>query len=248
MSILLWIILATLIVSLLSLIGVFTIFIKVKTLDKILLHFVGFSAGALLGGALLHLIPEASKSLSIDAVSLVVLFGFASFFIIERVLHWRHCHHHGGDCQVHTFTYMNLIGDGVHNFIDGLIIAASFVSNIPLGISTTLAVMSHELPQEIADFGVLLHGGFSKSKALLFNFLSAITAVIGAVFGYFMSNTLSSFSVYLLPFAAGGFIYISASDLVPELHKEVKIKKAFGSFMFFICGILFMLGVKLISH
>ncbi|MBD3249438.1 hypothetical protein GF336_05315 [Candidatus Woesearchaeota archaeon] len=138
--------------------------------------------------------------------------------MIEKFLHWHHCHK--GKCDIHTFTYMNLIGDGVHNFIDGLIIAASFSVDISFGVITTIAVIAHEIPQEIGDFGVLVYGGFGRLKALAFNFLSAVTAIIGAVIGYLISGSVEGFVPFLLPFAAGGFIYIAASDLVPELHKE----------------------------
>jgi zinc and cadmium transporter len=242
MAILTWIIASTLIVSLLSLIGVITLGIKDKFLNKIILLLVGLSAGALLGGALLHLIPEALEELG-ESTFLYVILGFILFFIIERVLHWRHCHQ-SGKCDVHTFTYMNLIGDGIHNFIDGMIIAASYIISINLGIITTIAIITHELPQEIGDFGVLIYGGFRKTKALLFNFLSALTAVIGALVGYFISKTAESFSIYLLPFAAGGFIYIAASDLIPELHKEADLKKSALSFVFFAIGIALMFAIK----
>jgi zinc and cadmium transporter len=135
---------------------------------------------------------------------------------------------------------MNIIGDGVHNFIDGLIISASFVTSVPLGITTTLAVIAHEIPQEIGEFGVLVYGGFSKMKALFFNFVSALTAVLGAIIGYFLAGYTSSFTTVLVPFAAGGFIYIAASDLIPELHKEEKLNKAISAFAFFLIGILFI--------
>jgi len=233
---------ATVIVSLISLVGVFSLWIKHKLLDKILLLLVGFSAGALMGGAFFHLIPEATKNSSIEFVGVMVVAGFSLFFLIERVLHWRHCHK--GKCDVHTFTYMNLIGDGVHNFIDGMIIAASFSMSIHIGIITTFAVIAHEIPQEIGDFGVLVYGGFSKIKALAFNFLSAITAVLGALVGHFLSSATESFSNALIPFAAGGFIYIFASDLTPELHKEPSLSKSLLSFAFFIMGILLMIGTK----
>jgi len=233
---------ATIIVSLISLVGIFSLWIKHKVLDKILLLLVGFSAGALMGGAFFHLIPEAIKKSGIEFVSIMVVAGFSLFFLIERILHWRHCHE--GKCDVHTFTYMNLIGDGVHNFIDGMIIAASFSVSINIGIITTVAVIAHELPQEIGDFGVLLYGGFSKIKALTFNFLTAITAVLGAFVGQFLSSATPTFSNALIPFAAGGFIYIFASDLTPELHKEPKLSKSLLSFAFFILGILLMFGIK----
>ena len=172
MNTLLWIIGATIVVSLISLAGIITLSLKAKSLNKILLILVGFSVGALMGGAFLHLIPEAVEESGLSFVSLYVLVGFSAFFVIERFLYWHHCHKEGR-CPVHMFTYMNLIGDGIHNFVDGLIIAASFVINIPFGIVTTIAIIAHEIPQELGDFGVLVYGGFTKFKALFYNFLSA---------------------------------------------------------------------------
>jgi zinc and cadmium transporter len=245
MTALIWALGATIIVSLIAFIGIFTLAIKDKILQKILLWLVGFAAGALIGGAFLHLIPEAVESNGIASIGLWTIIGFAGFFLIERVLYWRHCHKYG-KCEVHMFTYMNLLGDGIHNFIDGLIIAAGFVVSIPLGIAATIAIIAHEIPQEIGDFGVLVYGGFSKLKALFFNFLSAITAVIGAIVGVFLAGTTESFIPLLLAFAAGGFIYIASSDLIPELHKEADIKKSLVSFAFFILGILFMYGIRFV--
>jgi zinc and cadmium transporter len=236
---------ATFIVSLISLAGIFSLALKDKLLKRILLLLVGFSAGAMLGGAFLHLIPESLETMSVTKVSLFILAGFAAFFIIERVLHWHHCHKEG-KCNVHMFTYMSLIGDAVHNFIDGIIIAGSFVAGFPIGIVTTIAVISHEIPQELGDFGVLIYGGFSKIKAFAFNFISALTAVLGAVAGYFLSTFSESIASFLVPFAAGSFIYIAASDLIPELHKEPKLKKSMLSFLFFLAGIAFIYFARMI--
>jgi len=236
--------LATVIVSLISFIGIITLSIKDKLLEKILLLLVGLAAGALIGDAFLHLIPEAVEDISIVYVGLLVIAGFALFFIIERFLYWRHCHE--GKCDVHIFSYMNLVGDSVHNFIDGLIIAGSFVISVPVGIATTIAIIAHEIPQEIGDFGVLVYGGFSKMKALFFNFISAVTAILGALIGIVLSSITESFVPLLLSFAAGGFIYIASSDLIPELHKEPKLKKAVASFGFFILGIVLMYVIKII--
>lgn len=241
---LLWIIGSTLLVSILSLVGISAFLISNKLLNKILLILVGFSAGALMGGAFLHLLPESLETANPMIVGLSIIAGFSAFFVIERVLHWHHCHKQ--KCEVHTLSYMNLIGDAIHNFIDGIIIAVSYIANIHVGIVTTIAIIAHEVPQEIGDFGVLIYGGFKKSKAILFNFLSALTAVFGAIVGYLLSNTIKGIIPFILPIAAGGFIYIAASDLVPELHKEPVLKRALLSFGFFIVGVLFMLGVKLI--
>jgi zinc and cadmium transporter len=241
---LLFILLATFIVSLISFVGVICLALKENILNKILLVLIGLSAGALMGGAFLHLLPEAvEKSIGLN-VYLFVLIGFILFFLIEKVLHWRHCHK--GECDVHTFQYMNLVGDSIHNFIDGMIMAASFVVSVPLGITTTIAISTHEIPQEIGDFGVLLYGGFSKKKAITLNFTIALTAVLGGIVGFFVSSFVEDIVLFILPFAAGGFIYIAATDLVPEIRKELDMKKYMATLLVFICGILIMWITKVI--
>jgi len=245
MSILLWILLATIFISLISFIGILTLFFKEKLLKKILLFLVALSAGALMGGAFLHLIPDALEQSTVNSIFIFVLVGFTLFYLIEKIFHWRHCH--DGTCEVHTFAYMNILGDFVHNFIDGLIIAASFFVNTSLGIATTLAVAIHEIPQEIGDFGVLVHGGFNKIKALILNFLTALAAVLGGIIGYFLSSYAQNSLSLLLPLAAGGFLYIAASDLIPEIRKEMKFIKSILIFAVFILGILIMYGLKFIQ-
>jgi zinc and cadmium transporter len=200
-----------------------------------------------MGGAFLHLIPEAVEKSQGTDIFLFVLVGFILFFVIEKVLHWRHCHK--GKCDVHTFTYMNLVGDTIHNFIDGLILAASFVTSVELGLTTTIAIAAHEIPQEIGDFGVLIYGGFKKKKAIILNFIVALTIVIGGLIGYFISKSVESAVTFLLPFAAGGFIYIAATDLIPEIKKELDFKKYMATLIVFIIGILIMWFIKLyFSH
>ena len=220
--------------------------IKEKLLQKILLFLVSLSAGALMGGAFIHLLPEAQEKYRDGNMFLIVLLSFIFFFFVEKLLHWRHCHK--GECEIHTFGYMNLFGDAVHNFIDGLVIAATFLTDIKLGIATSLAVFLHEIPQEIGDFGVLLYSGFGRKKAIISNFLVALTAVLGGLIGYFLSFSIDRFTTYLLPFTAGGFIYIAASDLMPEIRKETNLKKSLVSFAVFIVGILLMFLVKFIGH
>ncbi len=237
-------ILTTFAIALIAFIGVFTLAMREQLLNKILIILVSFSAGALMGGAFLHLLPEAIEKSGSANILLFVLVGFVLFFIIEKVLHWRHCHK--GKCDVHTFHYMNLIGDSVHNFIDGLIISASFITSIPLGFTTTIAIAAHEIPQEIGDFGVLIYGGFEKKKAIVLNFIVALIVVAGGVVGYFISKSIEQVAVYLLPFAAGGFIYIAATDLVPEIKKELDIKKSMATIFVFICGILIMWLIKFV--
>lgn len=232
------------IVSAISLVGVFTISLSTRMLSKILIYMISFAAGGLLGDAFLHLLPEVAHTTGFGVeASLFVLAGIAFSFIIEKVIHWRHCHHPTTDDHPHPVAIMNLFGDGVHNFIDGLIIGASYMVSVPVGIATTVAVILHEIPQEIGDFGVLIYGGFSKRKALFLNFVIALTAVLGVlavfVFGHFADSGTS----FLIPFAAGGFIYIAVADLIPELHKEVAVRRSLGQFFFFVLGILLMLGM-----
>ena len=239
--VLLWIIGSTLFVSAISLIGIFTLLLKEKTVENIILFLVSLSAGALMGGAFIHLIPE-SVEVGGSEVFLYVLIGFIMFFFVEKVLHWRHCHKER--CPIHTFAYINLVGDGVHNFIDGLIMAAAFLTDIHLGIITTLLVTLHEIPQEIGDFGVLVYGGFSRVRALMMNFISAITAVLGGIIGFLLYGYVESLTLFLLPFAAGGFIYISASDLIPEIRKDTGLRNSMINFTIFLLGILLMLLIK----
>ncbi len=243
MNVLFQSIIATLIVSLSSLVGILFLAFNEKKLKQILLIFLGFSAGTMIGGAFFHLIPESIEVLKTNKTSIFVLIGFSIFFLIERILHWHHCHEAPGTCNIHTLSYMNLIGDAVHNLIDGMLISAAFVANINIGISTTIAVLAHEIPQEISDFGVLIYGGFSKFKALMYNFASALVAIFGAIIGYFISST-NGFEMFLLPFTAGGFIYISCADLIPEIHKEPKLSKSLISFFLFIIGVIFMYLLK----
>lgn len=239
------ILISTFIVSIIAFVGIITLILKEKLLQKILLILVSFSAGGLIGNSFLHLLPEAAKSGN-ENIFPYFLTGFVLFFLIERIFHWRHCHKE--KCPVHAFAYLNLLGDSVHNFIDGLIIGASFIINTNLGITTTLAVILHEVPQEIGEFGVLVYGGFKKMKALFLNFLTALTAILGGIVGYYLSNYIHYSTTFLLPFAAGGFTYIAASDLIPEIRKEKELNKSLISFVVFILGILIMFAMKLVNH
>lgn len=233
---------SVLIVSLISFIGILTLSIKEKKLNKILILFVSFSAGALIAGAMVHLIPEAFKEYGANTyISLSFLAGILTFFLLEKFLCWRHCHVPAKKHKYHIAT-MNLVGDFFHNIIDGMVIAGCYLVNINLGLTTTLAVILHEIPQEIGDFGVLLYSGLSKYKALFYNFLSALSAILGAIVILSIGNTIPNFSLFLLPFTAGGFIYIAGSDLIPELHKEFKLKSSFYQFLFLVLGMLVMYG------
>lgn len=247
MDVIIWILLATLINGLVAFIGVFALGLSEKLFNELLMTFVAFSAGALLSGAFFHIIPEVSESLQSMTLSIYIMAGFVLFFIIERILHWHHCHDE--HCETHHMetnpvSYLVLFGDAIHNFVDGAIISAAFVSSISLGIFTTLVIIAHEIPQELGDFAVLVHGGMKKKKALIFNFLSQLTCVLGGIFGYFLSSKIQGAIPIMLAFAAGGFIYVAASDLIPELHKEPKLKKALLSFLFFLAGLGLMILLK----
>jgi len=228
-------------VSLISFVGVIFIGFKEELLKRIVMALVGFASGTLLGGAFLHLLPEAlsQEGLSLDVTTIFqcVIVGIVVFFAIEKFLHWRHCHEE--TCPIHTFAYLNLVGDGVHNFIDGMVIAATFVVRFELGVATTLAVISHEIPQEIGDFGVCIYGGFNKRKALTYNFISALTAILGALITYSVAYLRNNYAL-LVPFAAGGFIYIAATDLMPELHKKSHADESLIQLLSIMFGIALM--------
>ena len=230
------------IVSVISLVGVITLSINVEKLRKLLIYLVSFAAGALLGDAFIHLLPEAVKETGFEVViSLYVLIGIGFSFLIEKVVHWHHFHYPLEEGHVHPFAIMNLVGDLVHNFMDGLIIAASYLVSIPVGIATTIAVILHEIPQEISDFGVLLLGGFTKARALFYNFLTALTAVLGAVVVLIIGSSVENITTFLVPFTAGSFIYIAGSDLIPELHKgKFDWKSSLMQFAAIVLGVLVM--------
>jgi len=224
-------------VSLISFVGVVFVGLKEELLKRITMAFVGFASGTLLAGALINLLPEALRVLEPTTTFYFVILGIMVFFGIEKFLHWRHCHEE--ECEVHTFAYTNLIGDGVHNFIDGMIIAATFMVRFELGLATTLAVIFHEIPQEMGDFVVCIYGGLSKRRALAYNFVSALTAILGAVITYFVPY-LQSNNALLVPFAAGGFIYIATTDLMPELHKKSHAGESIVQVAALLVGIILM--------
>ena len=235
---LIWTLGANLLMGLVSLVGIVTLTLNKKLLNEILIFFVALSAGTLLGGAFLHLIPESAEILSIHTTNLVVIIAFIAFFLLEKGVHWHH--HHDIEHDTHTLGIMNIFADSIHNFLDGLIIASAFYTSWELGIATTLAIILHEIPQELGDFGVLLHSGFSIKKAVISNIFVALTAVVGGLVGYTFINSVEFVSPYITAFAAGGFIYVATSDLLPEIRQESAPKKAWASFTLFIVGILLM--------
>tara|TARA_Y100000310_G_scaffold135624_1_gene134490 strand:- start:562 stop:1320 length:759 start_codon:yes stop_codon:yes gene_type:complete len=242
-----WILLITIINGFLAFAGALFFSLIKKDFHKSLIYFVSFTTGALLGGAFLHFLPEAAEELSLVKTTLLTLSGFIIFFFLETYLHWHHCSH-GHHCDKHKdekkpFVYLLLYGDAIHNFIDGIIIASSFIISIPLGIITSLLIIAHELPQEISDFAVLIYGGFSKRKALLYNFLSQLTAVLGGLIGYFFIG-IKEQAIFLLPIAAGGFLHIAISDLIPEIFKEKDPLKRIINMLIIVAGILILLSAK----
>ena len=239
-STLTWIILVTLINGFLAFAGALFLFLSKKNLNKILIYLVAFTTGSLLGGAFFHFIPESLEKLSLFTTIIITIFGFILFLLLEKFLHWHHCH--DGKCDKHPYTYLLLYGDGIHNFIDGLIIAGSFIISIPFGIVTSFLIIAHELPQEISDFGVLVYGGFTKGKALLYNFISQLTAVLGGILGYLFLPLDKA--IFLLPLAAGGFLYIAISDLIPEIFKEKDPKKIMINLLFIIAGLSVLISAK----
>lgn len=241
MSTLTQILISTILVSLVSFVGLIFLFFREKILHRTLLFSVAFSAGALMGAAFLDLLPEAIEKLADGSGSLMMLFiflllGFSAFFILEQFIGWHH-HHATTHPELKPFSYLILVSDGLHNFIDGVIIAGSFLAGFPIGLAATLAVALHEIPQEIGDAGVLLYAGLKKKKALILNFVSAMAAVLGGVFGFFFSEKIGGIS-FLLPFSAGSFIYIAASDLIPQIKEGGNLKKSLISFLVFLLGIV----------
>ncbi|MFQ6085232.1 MAG: ZIP family metal transporter [Candidatus Bathyarchaeia archaeon] len=232
---------AVTVVSLLSLIGIIFVGLNERSLKALLTALVGLASGALIGGAFIHLLPEAVETVGSGILQYTIL-GILFFFILEKLL-WRHCHE--GKCPTHVFGYLNLVGDGVHNFIDGMIIAISFIASTGLGVATTTAVIIHEIPQEIGDFGVLVYSGFEKRKALLLNFLSALIAIAGATFTFFWTGFFGeSVLKWLIPFAAGGFIYVAATDLMPELHKKTEARESIIQLAMILLGLASLWSIK----
>ena len=231
--------LSVLVVSLVSLIGLATLSFKVERLKKVILLLVSFAAGALLGDVFLHLVPELVEEGFLLSYSFIILGGIGFSFIVEKFIHWRHCHLPTTREHTHPVAAMNLVGDGVHNFIDGIIIGASYLISIPAGVATTFAVFLHEIPQEIGDFGILLHAGYTRKRALVMNFLLALTSFLGA-FLVFALGSIEGFVPFLVAFAIGNFIYIAGSDLIPELHKDVGLKSAFYQLLSLVIGVLVM--------
>lgn len=239
---------SVLLVSAISLIGVAFIWVTEAKLKKAFTYMVSFAVGGLLGDVFLHLIPQMTEAGFTTQTALILITGILVSFTVERFLQWRHCHIPTSTEHPHSFAYMNLFGDSIHNLIDGLIIGGSFLASIPLGLATTLAVVFHEIPQELGDFSVLIYGGIHKKKALMFNFLTALTAVIGAVIALALGSLIEGATLLLVPFAAGNFVYIAGSDLIPELRKDTpELKKSVLQLLSLVAGIVPMVLLLLLE-
>jgi len=247
------IIIATSVTSLFSLVGIYALSLKEKKLHSILLVLVAFSAGSILGAAYFDLLPEAIELVEESVVFIYITLGFILFFFLERFIYWYHGHGHETDISAKTadrasnkgFAYLNLIGDGIHNFTDGMVIAASFLLGFSVGLATTVAVIFHELPQEMGDYGILVYAGFKRGRALLLNFVVALTVILGGISAVFFIETIEALSGLLIAFSAGGFIYLASSELIPKLHEEKNFKKSVVQFVMFILGIslIWSLGI-----
>ncbi len=259
------------IIGCLSLSGLAMISLKEKTLDEILFILVAFATGTILATALFDLIPDSLhhlEELNAEGLELaetlpfgMVIFGFVAFFILERFIYWFHGHAHEKENQyvcysdlgeakeftiaeggsIKTVALLNLFGDGLHNLLDGIIIMVAFINDIGSGIIVTLAVAFHELPQEIGDYGILLYGGYSKKKALTYNFISAMVALLGGLIAFMLSSTVELFNLFFLAFSGGGFLYIACAELMPEIIKQKHVKKSLVQTLIFIGGILLII-------
>lgn len=244
-----YILLSVLLVSLSSIIAAIPLLLKKKVSQHTQLFLLSVSVGVLLSTVFIGILPEAVLEGYDMGLALTIIAGFLVMFIVEKLVHYHHSKKHEHDDCGHGHAYsmapVNLIGDSVHNFIDGMVIAGAYAVNVTVGITATISVLFHEIPQEIADFGVLLYSGYSKTKALLFNFMSAITAFLGAIVGILLAGNVHGFTDFILPFAAGNFLYIAASNLLPELHRHCKLKDTFYHVLAILIGISIIVLVTL---
>jgi len=249
MSVLSWIILFTVFGGVLSVLGAsLVLFLPKKIISKVLPFSVSFATGALLSVSFVGLIPHALEDVGMEnfhTLSITIMGGLLFFFMLEKMVLWRHCHH--DDCEGHVDVHAHshksagtliLVGDTVHNFVDGVLIAAAFLTDIHLGVVTALAVTTHEIPQEIGDFAILLQSGFTRKKAILYNVISSFATLVGGLLAYFWMADFEHLLPYILAFAAASFIYIAVADLIPTLHKRVSPAAAFEQIGLILSGIL----------
>lgn len=249
----LWVVLSVAAVSVVSLIGVITLSLRGERLERLLPGLVALATGALLGGAFLHLVPESAEALTGTGAGIAIVVGLLVFFVLERFLHWHHHHHsHVDECpedeecreEIKPFGKLILTADALHNMLDGAIIAGAYLVSVEAGVVATIAIALHEIPQEIGDFGVLLLAGFSRGRALLANLLTALSAFVGAGIVFLFAEGFTALSPVLAAFAAGGFIYIAAVDLVPELHRHSqRLRHALVHLALMVAGFATMYGL-----
>ena len=235
------------VVSIISLVGVFTLSLSRERLQRITLYLVAFAVGGLFGNTFIHLLPEAFQhSESTTMTSLLIVTGIMIFFVLEKFLRWRHCHvtseHHH-----HPMATLNIVSDALHNLIDGVLIASTYLVSIPLGLTTSVAIILHEIPQEIGDFGILVHSGMTVRRALIANFLSASVALVGAAIVLAVGPSIGNLTEAMIPITAGGFLYIAGSDLIPELQHDVKLSNSLGQFVCIILGVAVMALLSTVS-
>lgn len=240
---------SVLLVSAVSLVGVALIGLSGDAFARVLSILISFAVGGLLGDVFIHILPEIALDGPefFPSASLIILGGILLSFLLEKVIHWRHCHSH--DCPEHprALGLVSLFGDAVHNFADGLLIAGSYLVNVPTGIATTLAVVLHEIPQEIGDYAILRHSGYTRSRAIFLNFLTALAAIAGATLVLLLQKTLPDMERYLLPLVAGNFLYIAIADLLPELHKQTRAAQSALQLIVAIAGVAVMFALRLME-
>lgn len=235
-------IISTIAVSLVSITGIFFLTMKSDLLRKFIFILVSLAVGALLGNVFFHLIPESFETIQDEKlIALLILAGILVFFIMEKFLHWHHGHDIGHlDDHPKSYGYISLFADGLHNFTDGILIAAGWMAGPEIGLATTLSVVIHEIPQEISDFGILIHAGFKAGRALWLNFISALTAVLGTFITLAIGTRVESVSQLVLPLAAGGFIYLAGTDLLPELNKDHSRRNSLIQLIMIVAGLALM--------
>jgi zinc and cadmium transporter len=241
-----WILAGGLAMSAIALVGSVTLLLPQETLRRVVSPLVALAAGSLLGGAFFHMLPAATRRMSdLGVVFLWTMVGFATFLALEQFLHWHHCHRVEADCR-QPLGYLILLGDGLHNFLGGLGVAGVFLIDIRLGVMAWIAAAAHEVPQELGDFGVLVHSGWSRARALLFNLLSGLTFLIGGLLAYAAAGRGEI--PFLVPFAAGSFLYIGASDLIPQVNRHDSLRGNVVHFAAFAAGLLLLWGLRFTAH
>lgn len=241
-------ILAVIVVSLVSLIGIAAVALTSRRRAGIIGFFVAFAVGGLMGDTFFHLIPESFERIASPLqIGLLVMGGFLAFFVLEKLLRWRHVNIPWLE-HAKPFVTLNLLGDAAHNAVDGVLVAASFMADPLLGLTTTIAIVLHEIPQELGDFAILVDGGLSIRKALVYNLLCALTAIAGAIVTLIVGERIQSLTLAILPVTAGGFLYIAGPDLIPELHQEIRLSGILSQLTAIVLGAGIMIGLALLEH